>query len=61
MMRKEAAVRGRGLVLATALAFATVLALLLPAESVAQFGKNKIQYRDFEWKIYHSPHFDVYY
>ncbi len=25
------------------------------------FGKNKIQYRDFQWQIYHSPHFDVYY
>jgi Tol biopolymer transport system component len=25
------------------------------------FGKNKVQYRDFKWNIYHSPHFDVYY
>jgi hypothetical protein len=25
------------------------------------FGKNKIQYRQFEWKIYHSPHFNVHY
>lgn len=25
------------------------------------FGKNKIQYRDFTWRIYHSPHFNVYY
>lgn len=25
------------------------------------FGKNKVQYRDFKWQIYHSPHFDVYY
>ena len=25
------------------------------------FGKNKIQYREFDWQIYHSPHFDVYY
>lgn len=25
------------------------------------FGKNKIQYRDFTWHIYHSPHFNVYY
>jgi len=24
------------------------------------FGKNRIQYRDFDWQIYHSPHFDVY-
>ena len=25
------------------------------------FGKNKVRYRDFDWRIYHSPHFDVYY
>lgn len=25
------------------------------------FGKNKVQYRDFDWEIYHSTHFDVYY
>ena len=36
--------------------------LLLPAAAGAQaFGKNKIQYQEFDWKIYHSPHFDVYY
>ena len=25
------------------------------------FGKNKIQYREFKWSIYHSPHFDLYF
>jgi WD40 repeat protein/surface antigen Omp85-like protein len=25
------------------------------------FGKNKIQYREFAWQIYHSPHFNLYY
>jgi Tol biopolymer transport system component len=25
------------------------------------FGKNKVQYRQFQWEIYHSPHFNVYY
>ncbi len=25
------------------------------------FGKNKVQYRDFAWQIYHSPHFNVHY
>ncbi len=25
------------------------------------FGKNKIQYRDFDWRIYRSPHFNVHY
>ena len=34
---------------------------LVTAPAQAQFGKNRIQYRDFEWKIYRSPHFDVYY
>ena len=28
---------------------------------LSAFGKNKIQYRDFEWQIYHSQHFDIYY
>lgn len=25
-----------------------------------QFGRNKVQYRSFEWKILRTPHFDVY-
>jgi Tol biopolymer transport system component len=25
------------------------------------FGKNKVQYRKFDWHIYHSPHFNIYY
>ncbi len=25
------------------------------------FGQNKINYRHFDWHIYHSPHFNVYY
>ncbi len=25
------------------------------------FGKNKIRYEDFDWRIYHSTHFDIYY
>jgi hypothetical protein len=52
------------------LALAGALAALGPA--VAQpsaspqwygqgFGKNKIQYREFDWKIYRSPHFNVHY
>lgn len=28
---------------------------------VTNFGKNKIQYRDFDWRIYRSPHFNVHY
>lgn len=45
--------------------FIAILALglaALPAagQYLTAFGKNRIQYRDFDWKIYHSPHFDVY-
>ncbi len=42
-----------------ALAAAAVAAAPLPAW--AQFGRNKVTYGDFKWKIYASPHFDVYY
>jgi len=38
-----------------------VAALPATAQYYTSFGKNRIQYRDFEWQIYHSPHFDVYY
>jgi Tol biopolymer transport system component len=44
-------------------ACALALGLALPGAAQYQdfFGKNKIQYRQFDWKIYHSPHFDVYF
>jgi Tol biopolymer transport system component len=44
-----------------------VLLLLLPAAAQAQFGyfpyygKNKVKYDNFDWRIYQSPHFEVYY
>ena len=25
------------------------------------FGRNKVQYREFEWKVLHTKHFDIYY
>ncbi|HET6373957.1 MAG TPA: hypothetical protein VFG76_11665, partial [Candidatus Polarisedimenticolia bacterium] len=34
------------------------------SQAVAQFGyfgKNKVRYLDFDWKVYRAPHFDVYY
>ena len=50
---------------AVAVFAALVVSLLAPMAAEAQyrtsFGKNKVQYRDFDWKIYHSPHFDIYY
>ena len=26
-----------------------------------EFGKNRVQYKDFQWFFYRSPHFDTYY
>ena len=43
------------------LAMAALLALAFAPAAQAQFGKNKIQYRDFDWKLYSSPHFTFFY
>jgi hypothetical protein len=37
-----------------------LFSLALPQGALA-FGKNKIVYDDFDWKVYHSTHFDVYF
>ncbi len=44
-----------------ALAGAAALLLPLAISPVLGFGKNKIAYQRFDWHIYKSPHFDVYY
>jgi Tol biopolymer transport system component len=33
----------------------------IDAATNSNFGKNKVQYRDFVWKIYRSPHFNVHF
>src|ERR1035437_2767721 len=33
----------------------------LKAQVGANFGKNKVEYKEFDWKFIQSPHFDVYY
>lgn len=38
-----------------------VMILFVPAESLFAFGKNKIVYDTFDWKVYHSTHFDIYF
>ncbi len=38
----------------------SVILMFIPALLPA-FGKNKVQYRDFDWKYVQSQHFDVYY
>lgn len=50
-----------------AAAAAFVIALLamgtlVAGSAEAQFGKNRVRYRDFsDWKVYHAPHFNVHY
>jgi Tol biopolymer transport system component len=44
------------------LAIAVAMSLFLGSSVLGQgFGKNKVRYGKFDWHIYHSPHFDVYY
>ena len=44
---------------------AAVASLIATAPASAQFvpyyGKNKVKYDNFAWRIYKSPHFEVYY
>jgi len=42
-----------------AIALTLVFCAAVPAS--AQFGKNKIVYDRFDWKIYRSTHFTVYF
>ncbi|HET9887188.1 MAG TPA: hypothetical protein VFR10_06705, partial [bacterium] len=30
-------------------------------DAAAQIGKNKVQYKNFDWKIVQTEHFDIYY
>ena len=39
-----------------------VLMLLVAQPAAAQyFGRNKVQYEDFDFRILETPHFDLYY
>src|SRR5262245_38625709 len=39
-----------------------VFALLIPSASSAQyFGRNKVQYRSFDFDVLRTAHFDIYY
>src|SRR6188472_596239 len=47
---------------AAAIAAFALAALIAPAPAHAQyFGQNKVQYRDFDFKVLKTQHFDVYY
>jgi len=44
--------------------YASLIVLVLLISSInifAQFGKNKVQYRKFDWRFIETEHFDVYY
>jgi hypothetical protein len=43
------------------IAIVLTLALCAAAPAAAQFGKNKIAYDRFDWKVYRSTHFTVYF
>jgi len=57
--------RGAGRTLISVLAVSLLLALpgAPPAEAqfIPYFGKNKVKYDNFAWRVYKSPHFEVYY
>lgn len=40
---------------------ALIIALAGDSEARAQFGRNKVQYRTFDWKYFQTAHFDVYF
>ena len=35
--------------------------IIFLSSSYGQFGKNKVQYRDFEWSYIQTPNFDIYF
>ncbi len=41
--------------------FAAVVASLAVSPVLGQFGKNKVTYDRFDWRVYNSPHFNVHY
>src|SRR5260370_35538007 len=57
--------RGAVRTLISVLAVSLLLALpgAPPAEAqfIPYFGKNKVKYDNFAWRVYKSPHFEVYY
>ena len=47
-------------------AVAIAVALLVPSVRTAHgqawwFGKNKVQYKEFDWRVLRTPHFDIHF
>lgn len=40
---------------------ALLATLVLCASAQARFGKNKVQYQTFRWRVIHTTHFDIHY
>ena len=51
----------RRTLLASVLAVLAVVAVSSADAQTYWFGKNKIQYKDFEWKVLKTPHFDIHF
>jgi len=56
---KRASLVGRWVAAAFLLTFAG--APPATAQFIPYFGKNKVKYDNFDWRIYKSPHFEIYY
>ena len=41
--------------------YSLLLIFLFASNAFAQFGKNKVQYKDFEWFFIQTKHFDIYF
>ncbi len=46
---------------AVALLAATLLAVAAPAVRAQEFGKNKVQTKDMDWRVLVTPHFEIHY
>ena len=38
-----------------------IILVILQCSSLAQFGQNKVQYKDFTWYYIQTDHFDIYF
>ncbi len=65
MKKKREVALKRQVTLVKTLVLALILGVALVPLAEAQygesFGRNKVRYDDFQWEIYHSTHFNVYY
>jgi len=61
MFRKEAGRLGPAALLASLLVLVTFTPRQATAQFIPYYGKNKVKYDNFAWRIYRSPHFEVFY